>query len=150
MLKKVKKLGIIIIREYLKNMEGGMKRKLVKVLSIVMIIISIISICNTVMAYDGSAVKGAYKGSITGAGNAKTQIKNIIGYVLSAVRIVAVGVAIIVLTSLGVKYMTAAPSEKAGIKNQLIVFTVGAVVAFGAVRIFEIIKEYANAINTVL
>ena len=74
-------------------------------------------------------------------------VTQIVGPILSVVRIVAIGIAIIMITFLGIKYMSAAPSEKANIKNQLVVFTVGAVVVIGTTSILEMIKNAVTAIT---
>ena len=51
------------------------------------------------------------------------------------------------ITYLGMKYMSAAPSEKASIKNQLITFTVGVIVVVGATTILQIIQKTTTAIT---
>ena len=145
MLKKVKKFGIIILRGY--KLEVGMKRKIVKILSIVMMIAVLISICNTSLAV-GDYLINTYTGKIDRGGlAAATKLRGILGDILSVVRIVAVGIAIIMLSYLGIQYMSAAPSEKATIKNKLVMLAVGAAVVFGALQIFTFIKNYADAIK---
>lgn len=73
-------------------------------------------------------------------------IKKVITPVLNVVRIIATGISIIMITYLGIKYMAAAPSEKANIKSQLITFTIGAVVVIGAATLLEIAKEVATEV----
>lgn len=72
-------------------------------------------------------------------------LEKVIGPILSVVRIIAVGVSIIMITYLGIKYMAAAPTEKASIKNQLVTFTIGAIVVFGATSILIMIKNFATS-----
>lgn len=73
-------------------------------------------------------------------------ITKVITPILNVVRIVATGISIIMITYLGIKYMAAAPTEKANIKSQLITFTIGAVVVIGAVTLLDIAKEVATGV----
>lgn len=76
----------------------------------------------------------------------KNLIAKIVVPILNVVRIVATGVSIIMITYLGIKYMVAAPTEKANIKSQLITFTIGAVIVIGTVTILDIIQTTVRAI----
>ncbi len=90
-----------------------------------------------------------------GSGNAaketteegETLIKKIVGPILSVVRIVAIGLGTIMITYLGIKYMSAAPSEKASIKTQLVTFTVGFAVVIGATTILQLINNVVSEIT---
>ena len=86
-------------------------------------------------------MSGEFDGATNPSGSDK--IRSILGTILSVVRTIAVGISIIIITFLGIKYMSAAPSEKANIKNQLITFTIGAVVVVGAVNIIGIVRDFA-------
>ena len=92
----------------------------------------------------GSGLTSQFNGNNgTNTSKGETILQKVIGPILSVVRIVAVGVSIIMITFLGIKYMAAAPSEKASIKNQLVTFTIGAVVVVGATSILTMIKNFA-------
>ena len=84
--------------------------------------------------------------SIEGAGNsaAADSVGNVIGAVFYILKIVAVGVALIMLTVLAIKYMSSAPNEKAEIKKYAVVYIVGAVVMFAASGILAIIQKFAQ------
>lgn len=127
-----------------------MNRKLVKVLSIIFIIIQIVLITNMVFAEDsksGSELAKSFNGQPSGVdtSSGETIITKAIGPVLSIVRIVAVGISVIMITYLGIQYMSAAPQEKADIKNKLITFTIGAIIVVGAVTLLGIIKNFADS-----
>ena len=47
------------------------------------------------------------------------------------------------LIVLAIKYISAAPNDKAEIKKHAVVYVVGAVILFGATVILEIIKNFA-------
>lgn len=70
---------------------------------------------------------------------------NIAGSVISIAKVVCAGIAIIMLTVIAMKYMMAAPSEKADIKKHAVVYIVGAVIMFAATGILTIIQNFAVA-----
>lgn len=145
MLKKIKSFGIIKLRENKIILEEKMNQKLVKVLSILFIIIQITLITNMVFATSGSSLVKSFNGTTNISTNdGESLLKKAIGPVLSIVRIVAIGVSVIMITYLGIQYMSAAPQEKADIKNKLITFTIGAIVVIGAVTLLDIVKNFAN------
>ena len=76
--------------------------------------------------------------------SATTSAQNVVGAALKIARIVAVGIALIMLTVLAIKYMSSAPGEKAEIKKYAVVYVVGAVVLFAASAILGIIKNFAD------
>lgn len=73
-----------------------------------------------------------------------TSATNIIGVILGTVRIIAAGVAVIMLIVLAIKYISAAPGDKAEIKKHAVVYIVGAVVLFGASGILSIVQKFAT------
>ncbi len=60
------------------------------------------------------------------------------------VQIVGVAVAVIMLVVLGIKYVSASPSEKADIKKSLMIYVVGAILIFLAAGILEFIIDIAG------
>ena len=79
--------------------------------------------------------------------NLDSSAQNIVGAILSVTRIIAVGVAIIMLLVLAMKYMMSAPGDRADIKKHAVVYIVGAIVLFGAAGILTIIQNFANSIG---
>jgi len=73
--------------------------------------------------------------------------QNVLGAIISVVQIVGTGVAIIMLLVLAMKYMIAAPGDRADIKKHAVVYVVGAVILFGASGILGIIKEFTKNIK---
>lgn len=74
-------------------------------------------------------------------------IRNIIGAILNVTRIIATGVAIIMLTVLAMKYMMSAPNDRADIKKHAVVYIVGAVILFAGTGILTIIKQFSESIQ---
>lgn len=83
------------------------------------------------------------------ANNEKVQntTQNFIGPIINIVQIVAVGIAIIMLIILGMKYMYSSIEDKAEIKKHAVIYVVGAIVMFSAAGIIEIIKEFTGNIK---
>lgn len=75
------------------------------------------------------------------AGSAQTFLWSVLGIV----QVVAVSAAVIMLIILGVKYVSAAPAEKADIKQSAMIYVVGAILMFGATGIIQIIKGFAGS-----
>ena len=78
---------------------------------------------------------------------AASSTTNIVGAILQVARIVAVGVALIMLTVLAIKYMSSAPNDRASIKKHAVVYVVGAIVLFGAAGILQIIEKFSSNIS---
>lgn len=78
---------------------------------------------------------------------ARASIARIAGAILAMVQTVAIAVAVIMLLILAIKYISAAPNDKAEIKKHAVVYVVGAVILFSASGILEIIKRFAGNIN---
>ena len=78
---------------------------------------------------------------------AASSLNRIIGSAITIVQVVGVGVAIIMLIVLAIKYISAAPGDKADIKKHAVVYVVGAVVLFAASGILGIVKKFAGNIK---
>lgn len=76
-----------------------------------------------------------------------TNTESIISPILNIVQIIAVGIAIIMLIVLAMKYMFCSIEEKAEIKKHAVVYVIGATVMFGATGIIEIIKQFTKNIK---
>ena len=69
--------------------------------------------------------------------------KSIMGTIINVIRIVGTGVSAIMLTYVAIKYMSAAPSEKAEFKKSATAFIVGAVVLFAETKLLKILSDFA-------
>lgn len=74
-------------------------------------------------------------------------ISNAINSVIKLIQIVGSGIAVIVVTMLGVKYMIASTNEKADVKKQAVPIVIGCVLLFAAVNIAGIIADFGNSLN---
>ena len=69
--------------------------------------------------------------------------QRIMGTIINTIRIVGTGIAIIMITYVAIKYMSAAPTEKAEFKKSATAFIVGAVVLFASSQILGVIADFA-------
>ena len=118
-----------------------MSRKTVRIITAVMMFLMILSVASTVL---GSSWTPQANEGAAGADS----IKNIINAVLGWVQIIGIGVAVIMLIVLAIKYISAAPGDKAEIKKHAVVYVVGAVILFAASGILQIIKTFAEGTIT--
>ncbi len=119
-----------------------MKNKLLKIgvmaLAIMLIVSNLI-----VFAGDGD-ITGVFNGNVdSNLDGTKTATRNILGMILDATRIIGIGVALIILTYIGIKFMLASPSERANIKQYCMNFVIGAFILVGGVGFLTIIKNFA-------
>lgn len=88
--------------------------------------------------------------AITGSSSVPSEVNGTLKEMWSKVfRIfttIGVGVAIIMLIVVAIKYMSVAPSERAEIKKYLIIYTVGAIFILCCVGIVNLLKGVATEI----
>ena len=118
-------------------------KNLKKIAIIVMIVLMCVS-CVNVNSYADWKDVNQFDTKNDTALDGKAQ--TIVGAIVSVVRIVAVGVAIIMLAFVAMKYMSAAPGDRADIKKHAVVYVVGALVLFGGAGILKIIQDFAGNI----
>ena len=75
-------------------------------------------------------------------GDADESARNVVGAIIVFVRVIGVGVTIIMLTVLAIKYMTSAPSDKAEIKKHAIIYIIGVLLFFSAIEIVSLIRQF--------
>lgn len=122
-----------------------MKNKVMKIVTFMMILFMVASILLPVTSMsanylDPSKVQASESTTAQSA-------QGIVNTILGVVQAVAIGVAVIMLIVLAIKYISAAPGEKADIKKSLVLYIVGAAFLFGATGILQIIKTFASNIK---
>ena len=114
------------------------KKTIVRVMSI-SLMVAMISMClsNVVFASGAPDPQAQF-------GSASTSIGNVLNVILGIAQVVGVAIAVIMLVVLAIKYISAAPGDKAEIKKHAVVYIVGAVVLFAASGILGIIKNFVT------
>lgn len=97
--------------------------------------------------YD-SQMKDLINSEWTDKTDASNKATNVLTTMVVVVKVVAVAIAIIMLLAVAMKYMTAAPGEKAEIKKHAVVYVVGAVVLFAATGILSLIEGFAKVFSS--
>ncbi len=124
-----------------------MNRKVMKVVSILLVLLMVtMTISTAVLATD----KTDYSDLTQFKDKSKDQqtskvFQGFVATAINLVQVVGMAVAIIMLIVLAIKYISAAPGEKAEIKKSVTLYLVGAIVLFAATGILQVIKNFATA-----
>lgn len=73
-----------------------------------------------------------------------TSLDGIWNHVFVILASIGVGIAVIMLIVVAIKYMTTAPSERAEIKKYIVIYVVGAIFIFSCVGIVGLLKSVAE------
>jgi type IV secretory pathway VirB2 component (pilin) len=130
-------------------------KKFIKIVAIIALLFSIFNIVSNfynVYAWDPTSeieqVKKENPWDKTPNKSIIDPTKSVIATAINVIRVVGTGIALIMLSYVGIKYMSAAPSEKADFKKSATAYVVGAIVLFGASNIISIIANFATNLNT--
>lgn len=121
-----------------------MSKKVMKILTVLLLIAMLCNICTTVFAADGF---DGFKEIEPQGSSLASSVQNIGGYILGVAQVIGMVVAVVMLVVLAIKYISAAPNDKAEIKKHAVVYIVGAIVLFAASGILQIIKNVALIIS---
>ncbi len=72
------------------------------------------------------------------------KIENVINIVIGLLQVAGTGLALIVITMLGIKYLLASPSEKADVKKQIMPIIIGCILLFGALQLMGAVYEFSQ------
>lgn len=116
-------------------------KKLVKIIS-VLILFFVIGLCFTqVFAEWDAPFDELNNGTTKKAGNMAVSG---IGAIINIVQIVGIGIGVVCLVAIGIKYMYGSPEHKAKIKDDAIIYIVGAILVFSATAILQIVKMFVD------
>ena len=107
-------------------------KKICKIISIVLIIVTIFSAFSMVFA--SPEIPTAAKPS--GA----EKVENVASWVIYIIQIIAFAAGVIMLMFLGIKFVTASPEGKAEVKKSAVIYVVGAVLLFASGGVLGIVK----------
>ena len=128
-----------------------MTKNVIRVLAIALVAVLVVAILgietNAGTVSFGSIQVSTVTKSAKDTTGAASSLNALIGAAITVVQVVGVGVAIIMLIVLAIKYISAAPGDKADIKKHAVVYVVGAVVLFAASGILGIVKNFAKNVT---
>lgn len=122
-----------------------MNKKIMKVLSILVVAVMLVSVSATVFAADFDSVKDAMNTKAQSTDN--TKITDVGGSIMGILQTIGIVLSIIILIVLGIKYMMGSAEEKAEYKKTMIPYVVGAILIFAASSLAGVIVNFAQNIG---
>lgn len=86
------------------------------------------------------AMKGMSEDSVDSS--VTTSIGPVINVAIGLIQMIGTGLSLVMVSILGIKYMMAAPNDKAEVKKQIAPMVVGCVILFTSVSIIQIIANF--------
>ena len=98
-----------------------MSKKVMKLFSVLVMVVMVVTFLSQVVFAEtaSSVLKPTYFDNEQGIESVQTKTKTVMATAVRVVQIVGVAVAVIMLVVLGIKYVSASPSEKADIKKSV-------------------------------
>lgn len=115
-------------------------KKIVKLISIILVIF----ICFSCIQVQASSIANQIQPKSSGTG--ANYFQKAMNVTIGVFQVAAIGLGSIMLAVLGIKYMVSSPGEKAEIKKHATVYIVGAIMAFGATGVAELVKIFTESI----
>ncbi len=123
-------------------------KKSVKIISIVLIALTILMSISSIVLADNDQITAAIDKISKGNSNANVdQVTNLGATIVTIMQTVGIVVAVVVLLVLGIKYMMGSAEEKAEYKKTMIPYLVGAILIFAATTIVNVVYNIANGFN---
>lgn len=122
-----------------------------KVISLIVMITMILG-CVTFVCAESSGGDPGIAGltsamsGVTTMASTGSKIGQVINNVIGLIQMVGSGIALIVITLLGIKYLLASPGEKADVKKQILPIIIGCALLFGAVNLMAAVASFAGTI----
>lgn len=114
-------------------------KKIVMITKIVLIMVLIVSLANTVFAYN--------PGNWVANEQSSTELNDIVGTILGFVQVIGSAIAVIMIVVLGIKYMVGSAEEKAEYKKTLLPYIIGAGLVFAASAIAGIVFGFTQGLS---
>jgi hypothetical protein len=123
-----------------------MNKKIIRVILVALLLLALGCFMST--CYGDWSISTALT-SIESKNNATLDSKttSIMGAAVGIVKIVAAGIAVVMLLVLAMKYMMAAPSDRAEIKKHAVVYVAGAAIMFGVAAVLQFIQDLTTTLG---
>ena len=126
-----------------------MKKKniMLKIIAIILLLLvfSFAFINNNSFAWDVEEKLKAIDNSSTSSGEAGNKVTKLMGATINLVSTIAAGIAIIMLTIIGIKYVSNSTEAKADAKKDLPGYVIGAVILFGVSGLLRLLQMFIDA-----
>ena len=118
-----------------------MNKKMVKILTTIVMVIMIISISISSFALEPSEIQGNTSAQGT------TEITNVGNSIVGILQVVGIVLSVVVLIVLGIKYMMGSAEEKAEYKKTMMPYIVGAALIFAASALAQVIYQFFTGVS---
>lgn len=116
-------------------------RKIIVCLLIILLLIS--AICVSYATMDPvEAMKGMKDDTVDAS--VSESLGPVINTAIGLIQMVGTGLSLVMVSILGIKYMMAAPNDKAEVKKQITPMVVGCAILFASVNIVQIIANFTE------
>lgn len=122
-----------------------MKGKTIKLLSVLLVAIMIITSTTSVFAASFDDVKSNMEAHVDDINSDKITTTG--GGIMGILQVVAMVIAVIILIVIGIKYMMGSAQEKAEYKKTFIPYIIGAILVFAAAALAGVVVNFANSIK---
>ena len=82
-----------------------------------------------------------------GNSNAEEQIRKTARAILSALKIICIAIAIVMLIIISMRYMISSPADRVDIKKHAVPYVIGSVILFGTSGVLQIIQSIAKVFD---
>lgn len=126
-----------------------MKQKTIKILTMIIMSILLISISINSFAADNATLGGFNPKSIKANDSVQggTQITSVGSSIVGILQVVGIVLSVVILIVLGIKYMMGSSEEKAEYKKTMLPYFIGAIILFAAVNIAKVIVNMSNTLT---
>ena len=120
------------------------------IFTIFLIILFVATITGNIYAVDVGPLIGVGETISSGESTVDTTLTGIMNNSLGVISVVGVAISFGMLIFVGMKLMTAAPSEKADVKKHMIPFVIGSVCILGSLFVLRVISVFGEELNNVI
>ncbi len=121
-----------------------MNKKFIKIVSILLMVMMVISISVSSFAASGAGVEPS---ALSGTAPQDKSIQNVGNKIIGVLQTVGVVISVIVLIVLGIKYMMGSAEEKAEYKKTMMPYVIGAALIFAASALAQVIYGFFNGMT---
>ena len=124
-------------------------KKIISILTIILMLSLVIGL-NNAYATGGinQIISGMSQASTINPADINTGTGNTINNVIGLLQLAGTGIAVIIVTMLGIKYILASPSEKADTKKAIMPILIGCILLFGAVNLVAVVADFALVLDS--
>ena len=114
------------------------------------VLLFVLLITTVTFSYAASGLEGA-KATLKKTMTPDTsggEFNNTLGMIVRLIQYSGTGIAVIVVTVYGIKYMIASPQEKADVKKQMVPIVIGCALLFGAANLVKLIASMTGVLDS--